>query len=51
MTTASDIIKKAMQKVGVLTKSESPSSDESADGLDSLNDLLSSWSNESMFIY
>lgn len=50
MTTARDIIKKAMQKAGILTKSEDPSSDEASDGLDALNDLLSSLSNDSIFI-
>ncbi len=51
MTTALDIITKAMQKAGILTKSEAPSSDEASDGLDALNDMLSSWSNESMLIH
>jgi len=50
MTTALQIITKAMQKVGVLVKSESPSADESADALDMLNDILASWSNDSIFI-
>jgi len=51
MTTGLEIITKAMQKNGVLLKSESPSPDESSDGLDALNDLISSWSTESMLIY
>ena len=51
MTTALDIITKAMQKCGILTKTESPDADETADALDCLNALLSSWSNESMLIY
>lgn len=51
MTTALNIITKAMQKLGVLTKSEAPDSDEASDGLDALNDLLASWSNESMIVY
>ena len=51
MTTARTIIKKALQKNGVLTKNESPSGDEASDGLDSLNALLSSWSNDSLLIY
>ena len=50
MSTALDIITKAMLKVGILTKTEVPSSDEANDALDALNDLLSSWSNESMLI-
>jgi hypothetical protein len=51
MSTALSLITKAMQKVGVLVKSESPSADESADGLDALNDMLSSWSNDSLLVY
>lgn len=51
MTTALDIIKSAMRKAGVLTKAESPSADEAADGLEMLNDLLASLSNDSMVIY
>lgn len=50
MTTALDIITKAMQKSGILTKTEMPSSDEANDALDSLNAMLSSWSNDSMLI-
>jgi len=51
MTTGLEIITKAMQKVGILIKSESPASDEAADALDALNDLIASWSTESMLIY
>ena len=51
MTTARDIIKKAMQKNGVLTKNESPDGDEASDALSALNDLISSWSNDSLLIY
>ncbi len=40
-----------MKKIGVLTKSETPDADEAADGLVSLNALLSSWSNESLLVY
>lgn len=51
MTTALGIITKAMQKAGILTKSESPAADEASDALDALNDLLASWSNDSLMIY
>ncbi len=51
MTTALSIITKALQKAGVLFKSEPPSADEASDALDSLNDMLASWSNESLLIY
>lgn len=50
MSTALNIITKAMQKAGILTKSEVPASDEANDALDSLNALLSSWSNDSLLI-
>lgn len=51
MSTALGIIKSAMRKSGILTKTETPSSDESADALEMLNDLLASWSNDSMVVY
>lgn len=51
MTTARQIITKAMQKLGVLVKSEAPSADEANDALDALNALLASWSNNSLNIY
>ena len=50
MTTARTIIKKALQKIGALYKSEDPSADEANDGLDLLNGMLASWSNKSMLI-
>lgn len=51
MTTARQIITRAMQKIGVLVKSEPPSADEADDALASLNALISSWSNDSLNIY
>lgn len=51
MTTALGIIKAAMRKAGVLTKNETPDSDEAADGLEMLNDLLASLSNDSLVVY
>lgn len=51
MTTALGIIKSAMRKSGILVKSEDPSADEADDALDMLNDLLASWSNDSMVVY
>jgi len=50
MTTARDIITKAMQKIGVLVKSEPPSADEADDALLSLNQLIASWANDSACI-
>ena len=51
MTTARSIIKRALQRNGVLTKGESPDGDEAQDGLLLINDLLQSWSNDSLLIY
>lgn len=51
MATASTIIKKAMQRAGILVKSETPDSDEASEALDTLNNMLSSWSNDSIVIY
>lgn len=51
MTTARDIIKRAMLRNGVITKGESPSNEEFSDGLSALNDLIGSWSNDSLLIY
>lgn len=43
MTTALDLIKASMRKAGILTKTESPSADEAADCLSSMNAMLDSW--------
>lgn len=51
MATARGIIKRAMQKIGVLVKSEAPSDDEAQDALSSLNALIASWSNDSLVCY
>lgn len=51
MTTALEIIKSAMRKVGVLSKGENPANDEATEALQTLNDLLSSWSNDSLIVY
>ncbi len=51
MTTGLGLITSAMRKIGALTKNESPTSDEANDGLEMLNDLLSSWSNNASNVY
>lgn len=51
MTTALGIITSAMRKSGILSKGESPSASEANDGLEMLNDILSSFSNDSMVVY
>lgn len=50
MTTGLELITKALQKNGVLVKSETPDSDEASDALDALNMLVSAWANDSMMI-
>jgi hypothetical protein len=50
MTTAREIVTKAFQKNGVLTKQESLSGDEAIDGLYSLNAMVGSWVNEKLII-
>lgn len=45
-TTARKIIKKALSKIGALVKNEEPAADEANDGLDSLNAMITSWSND-----
>jgi hypothetical protein len=50
-TTAQDIVNGAIKKIGVLRKNESPTADESVDALAVLNDLLASWSNDSLLCY
>lgn len=51
MATAGDLIKRSLKLIGAISQSETPSSSEQSDGLDSLNDLIESWSAESLVIY
>ena len=51
MTTVLDIITDAMKLNGTLFKGEAPSSDEAADALRTLNDMLDSWSNDDLITY
>lgn len=50
MTTGLDLVKSVMKKAGVLTKTESPSSDEAVDCLEAINDLLDSWANDGLYV-
>lgn len=50
MTTALDIITRAMQEAGILYKSETPDADEASDALKKLNAMMSSFSNESLLV-
>lgn len=51
MTTALGIVTSAMRKGGIITKDETPSADEAQNGLEILNDLLASFSNDSLTVY
>jgi len=51
MTTGRTIITRALQIAGIATKNESPSADEMADALVSLNDMLASWANDTLLVY
>lgn len=51
MTTALQLITRAMQKAGVLFKTEAPSADEANDALSDLNNMIASWSNSTNVVY
>lgn len=51
MSTALDIVTRAMRLAGVYQKGEVPDADEAQDGLDALNTMLASWSIEKLFVY
>lgn len=51
MATGRDIVRKALQKIGALDKSEMPDADEATDGLSALNAMLGSWSNETGAVF
>lgn len=50
MSTAGDLITRSLRKLGVIASGEDPSSAESADGLESLNQLIENLSNERLLI-
>jgi hypothetical protein len=49
--TALDMIKRAYRLIGVYSIGETPTADESVDGLSALNALVDSWANEGLMIY
>lgn len=51
MATGITLITRAMRLAGVIGKGETPSADESADGLVALNAMLDSWQIERLFVY
>lgn len=50
-TTGLAIIQNAMRLIGVLATGETPSADQTQDGLAALNDILETWSIESLAVY
>ena len=51
MTTGRLLVKKAMQRAGIITKNETPAADEISDGLDMLNDMMASWANDDLLCF
>ena len=51
MTTANDLIKRAMRLAGALGKGETPDDDEAQDGLTALNSMLDSWKTERLAVF
>ncbi len=51
MSTILQVITDSMRELGLLAASETPRADEVQDCLRKLNDMLDSWSNESLFVY
>ena len=43
MATATDIIKGALRKLGVLASNEEPSAEDATDGLEALHDMCNAW--------
>lgn len=51
MSTARDLIKSSLRLIGVLASGETPSADEQTEALDSLNNMLDSWSAENLHVH
>ena|SRR5690348_2697986 len=49
--TAQDVINSALRKIGALATGESPTTDESNDSLEVLNDMIDSWNAQRLAIY
>ena len=48
---AYELVRGALRKIGAIATGETPSADEMNDGIDSLNDLLETWSLENLLLY
>jgi hypothetical protein len=51
MTTAIDIIKRSLRSINVIGRMEAPTAEMAADALDTLNDMLGTWSNETLLVF
>lgn len=51
MSTANDIINRALRSLSVIGQGESADADQAADALVSLNDMVAAWANESLMLY
>lgn len=51
MATALDLIKGAMRLIGAIESGETPSSEETSDGLSALNAMMDAWSIERLMVY
>jgi hypothetical protein len=51
MATVRDLVKGSLRLIGAIAVGETPSADEQADALASLNDMLDSWSLENLIVY
>lgn len=51
MTTANDIINRALRSLSVIGQGESADASQAADCLVALNDMISSWANESLMLF
>lgn len=48
---AYDLVRSSLRLIGAIATGETPTADEANDGLNTLNDMLDSWSTESLSIY
>ena len=50
MTTAAQIINTSLHRLGVLAEGEAPTGQQADDALDTLNDMIESWSLEGLML-
>ena len=49
--TAREMIARSLRLIGVLAAGEVPSADEASDALTTLNEMISEWSNQRLFLF